>query len=69
MMMNIKKIADFPHFFTCPCCGKPVKLQMTEYEGKYAIGLFHNTPEATQEQLLQKGYEFGVPVERGGEED
>lgn len=69
MMCTTTKIADFPPFFPCPCCGKPLKFQMIESEGKWVVGLFHNTQEATHEQLSQKGYEFGVPMERGGEED
>lgn len=66
-MNTTTKIADFPSFFPCPCCGKLIKFQIIESGGEWVIGLLHNPPEATQEQLSQKGYEFGIPKRNGGE--
>lgn len=54
---------------TCPCCGKPVQLQLIKTDGVItSAGLFHISRDVVQEELEKLGYELGViPLKNGGE--
>ena len=46
--------------FVCPCCNKPVFLEMIESEtGEIQFRLFHYMPEISYAEIQAHGYEFG----------
>ena len=49
----------------CPCCDKPLKIEMIESETGIQFRLFHYTPEVPYSEIQANGYEFGST--EGGE--
>jgi hypothetical protein len=60
------KTPNLTFMCTCPCCGKPVQLQLIEIGGVITSAvLFHISREATHEEISELGYELGGEVEIG----